>query len=173
MQMKAHILAALREQLDSWENLLVSLSPVQRSIPLQPSDWTPQDVIAHLWAWQQRTSARFAAALAGREPEFPHWPVAGDPDGSGSPDAVNAWIYTANRQRPWAAVYQDWQTGFQGLLDMAAQVAEKDLLDADKYPWMEGSPLALVLLGTYDHHQEHIEALQAWLHAHGAEPEVG
>jgi hypothetical protein len=36
------------------------------------------------------------------------------------------------------------------------------LLNDEKYPWLEGSPIVLVLLGTYDHHREHLEDLLSW-----------
>ena len=56
--MQDHILAALRELFDNWESLLASLSEAQITTPLLPSPWSTKDVVAHLWAWQQRSIAR-------------------------------------------------------------------------------------------------------------------
>jgi hypothetical protein len=73
MNMKEHILAALREQFNRWEELLASMSEAQLTTPHLPSHWSTKDEIAHLWAWQQRSIARLEAALSNREPEFPKW----------------------------------------------------------------------------------------------------
>ena len=48
MNMKEHILAALREQFESWEKLLTSLSEEQITAPHFDLDWSIKDVIAHL-----------------------------------------------------------------------------------------------------------------------------
>ncbi len=36
-----------------------------------------------------------------------------------------------------------------------------------RYPWLRGYSLAFILVASYDHHQEHIEKLLAWLGEHG------
>ena len=159
MDMKNHILAALREQFERWEAFLASLSAEQIATPALNSEWTIQDHVAHLWAWQQRSIARVEAARLDREPEFPKWPVEFDPDGPGSVDPVNAWIYTTNRDRPWADVYQNWRDGFLHFLELAGGISERELLDGSHYAWLEGYSIADVLLASYDHHQEHIEML--------------
>jgi len=38
---------------------------------------------------------------------------------------------------------------------LSDKIKEKDLLDGQKYPWMEGYNPAAVLLGTFSHHNEH------------------
>jgi hypothetical protein len=163
MKMKQHILAALNEELNEWEALLGNLSEAQITSPVLSSDWTIKDIIVHLWAWQQRSIARVEAALLDREPEFPRWHPEYDPEMLEKTDQVNAWIYSAYRDLPWSKVHQDWKEGFQHFLDSAQGISEKDLLDGSKYPWLEGYTLAFILIASYDHHQEHLEILQAWL----------
>jgi hypothetical protein len=53
MNMKDHILAALKEEFDRWEELLDSLSEEKISKPSFENDWSIKDVAAHPWAWQQ------------------------------------------------------------------------------------------------------------------------
>ena len=173
MDMKQHIMAALREQIDQWEDLLASLSQEQLTAPLVPSHWSTKDVLAHLWAWQQRTIARVEAARLGREPEYPGWPAGLDPEAEGDTDQINAWIYASNQALPWSEVHQTWKAGYQQLLEKAAGVPERDLLNAGRYTWFKGYPLAFVLLATYDHHQEHLEDLLAWLEEHGIKRQAG
>lgn len=159
MDMKQHILAALREEFDRWEELLGRLSAEQISTPLLPSNGSIKDSIAHLWAWQQRSIARCEAARLNREPKFPRWPAELDPDSEGNPDQINAWIYESYREQTWSQVHQNWRGGFQRFLESADGISEKDLLDGGRYPWLKGDSLALFLLASYDHHQEHLEKL--------------
>ena len=64
MNMKEHILAALREQFDRWEALLGGMAEERITAPQTTSEWSVKDVIAHLWAWQQRS-------LSGEPPTQP------------------------------------------------------------------------------------------------------
>ena len=168
MNMQEHILTALREQFDEWQNLLSELSAEQIATPLTPSDWTPKDVVAHLMAWQQRSIARLEAAQAGREPVFPVWLPGIDPEDEGSTNEINAYLYETYRDRSWPQVYQDWQDGYRRFLDLGGQFSEPEFLDGSRYPWLEGYALAYVMVASYDHHQEHREKLQDWLENHRA-----
>ena len=162
MNMKGHILIALREQYYRWEGLLGKLDETQIQAPLNPSDWSTKDVMVHLWAWQQRTIARVVAVLTNHEPQFPDWLPGLDPE-TEDVSQLNDWIFNTYRGRSWRDVYQDWKTGFLNLLDSSQGISEHDLLDSGKYPWLGGYPLVLYLIGTYDHHREHYDELFAWL----------
>jgi len=161
MDMKQHILAALREELNRWEALLAGMSEAQITAPNPPSTWSIKAEMAHLSAWQQRSIARLEAALLDREPEYPTWPAALDPNSEDNTDPINAWIYASSREQPWPTVYQSWRAGFLRFLEVAEGISEKDLLDSGRYPWQSGYPLACTLLASYDHHHEHLEQLLA------------
>jgi hypothetical protein len=166
MNMQQHILAALREQFARWQELLSSLSEAQISAPLVPSDWTVKDVMAHLHAWQQRSIERIHAALENREPEFPKWLGDADPDADANTNAVNAVLYEMHREQSWSIVRENWSEGFSHFMDLGEKISEPQFLDSSRYAWMEGQPLAAVYLASYDHHQEHLEKLLAWLDNH-------
>ena len=167
MHMKEHILSALREQFSHWEELLASLSDEQCTAPLLPSQWSVKDEMAHLMAWQQRSIARVEAALSDREPQYPKWPAELDMESEGGTERCNTWIYETYREQPWGKVHQDWREGYLRFVEAGQGVSERDLLDPDKYPWMNERPLAFTFLASYDHHQEHFEKLLAWLQEHG------
>jgi hypothetical protein len=170
MTMKEHILAALVDEFDQWEEMLGKLNSDQRITPLSPSSWSTKDVIAHLGAWQQWSIARLEAAQEGRLPEFPKWPLDPAQDHEGVTDRINEWIFQTYRDRTWVEVHQDWRQGFQHFLELAVPIPEKDLLDDGKYVWLKGHPLADVLIASYDHHQEHYEKTMAWLKKHDMRP---
>ena len=168
MIMKHHILTALREEFDQWQELLGSLGEEQITIPLAPTEWSIKDAIAHMMAWQKRSIARVQAATLDREPVFPAWPQELDPE-QDDVDPVNAWIYETHRDQPWSFIQQEWRDGFQQFLSLAEAISEPHLLSTDRYPWMKGCPIAIVLLSSYDHHQEHFEKTLAWLNQHDSQ----
>ena len=63
MNMKEHILGALREQFSSWEELLAGMSKEQITAPQFDLDWSIKDVMAHLWAWQEISIARMESGI--------------------------------------------------------------------------------------------------------------
>jgi hypothetical protein len=167
MNMKDHILAALREQFDRWEELLGSLDEEQVTTPRFDLDWSIKDVMAHLWAWQQISIARIDAGLQDREPEFPKWIVESFENWEDNADRVNILTFERYNTKPWSEIYQSWKTGFLHFLELGDKISERDLLDGDKYPWLNGYSLAFILIASYDHHQEHLEKLLDWLRQHG------
>lgn len=160
MNMKQHILAALQEVFDEWEARLAGLSEQQITQTPATGDLSVKGEIAHLMAWQQRTIARVDAARLNREPQFPQWPAHLDPEAEGDTDPVNAWIDGIYRDQPWSQVHQDWRAGFQHLIASAEEISERDLLDDNRYAWLNGVSLVLYLIGTYDHHREHLDHLE-------------
>ena len=73
MNTKDHILAALQEQFKSWEELLASLSEEQVTAPNFDLGWSIKDVMAHLWGWQQISTALMEPGTLDQAPEFPRW----------------------------------------------------------------------------------------------------
>jgi len=159
MSMKNHLILALREIYDAWEFTLADLSEAQITTSPEPGVWSVQDDLAHLWAWQQRSIARLEAALHDRQPVMPAFLSGVDFVTEENVDVINAHIFESFRDQPWSQVHQDWRSGFLKFLDTAAQISEKDMLDWDKYPWLDGYSLAAILLGSYEHHLEHLENL--------------
>jgi hypothetical protein len=167
MNMKEHILAALREQFNSWEELLASLNEEQITAPRFDDDWSIKDVMAHLWVWQQISIARMEAAALDREPEYPIWIVNLGEDWEEDADRVNALTYETNHEKPGSEINQNWKNGFLWFLALGEKISERDLLDGDRYPWLKGYSLAFILVASYDHNQDHLEKLIVWLRENG------
>jgi hypothetical protein len=159
MKMKEHILAALEEQFESWDELLASLPEDEITAPRFDLGWSVKDVIAHLWAWQQISIARMEGALYNRQPRLPAWIVESVDNWEENSDRVNALIFDRQHQKPWAEIQPNWKVGFLHFIQLASAMPETDLLDGDKYPWLKGYSLASILIASYDHHQEHLEKL--------------
>jgi hypothetical protein len=164
---KAQITTALRKEFNRWEELLAGLREEQITAPHLPSNLSIKDVIAHLRAWQQVSIARLEAALLNREPEFPKWLAGLDPESEDNRDKYNDWIYQAYREQPWSSVHRVWKEGFLRFLELAETIPEKDLLEIGRYPWLKEYALSAVLLGSCEHHEEHLEPLLVLLRQNG------
>ena len=164
MSMKDHILLAMKELFEKWEESLSLLKEEQVTKKLGDSDWTIKDAVVHLWAWQQRTLARVEAAAENREPIMPAWASTMDFN-QVDVDVINARIHESNRDKSWDEVHQNWKEGFQNILEAASKVGERDMLDVERYEWFNNYSLAQFLLSSYDHHLEHNEMLEEAIHA--------
>ena len=167
MNMKDHILTALSEQFNEWEELLTGMSEEQLTIPQLPSKLSTKDIVAHVYSWQKISLVRMEAAVLNREPKFPEAPSEFDLDTENDVDGINAWFYETYRDHPWPTIHQNWRVGFLRLLELGEGITEKELLDSSRYSWLKGHPLAFVLVASYDHHQEHLDGLRAWVQQHG------
>jgi hypothetical protein len=163
MNMKDHILTALREQFNNWEELLAGMSEEQITTPRFDLDWSIKDVMAHLWGWQQISIARIEAGLRNQEPEYPKWIIEADEDWEENTNQTNALFYETNHNKPWTEIHQNWRDGFLQFLELGSKISERDLLDGNRYSWLKGYSLAFILVASYDHHQEHLEKLIDWL----------
>ncbi len=154
---KSQFITALGEEFNRWEELLAGMSEEQITAPHLLSNLSIKDVIAHLRAWQQVSIARLEAALLNKEPEFPQWLGGLHPESEDNRDKYNGRIYREYREQPWSSVHQVWQAGFLRFLELAEKIPEPDLLEIGKYSWLKEYPLSAVLLGSCNHHEEHLE----------------
>ena len=118
MNMKGHILAALKGHFNSWEELLASLSEEQITTSHFDFDWSIKDMLAHLWAWQQSSIARMEGGLHNQGPEFPKWIVESIENWEEDADRVNALTFELQHNKPWAEIYQNWKNGFLQFLEL-------------------------------------------------------
>ncbi len=167
MSDKDDILDKLTDTFKRWRELIAGLSEQQILQPLTPSSWTIKDTVAHLWAWEQASLARAEAALEDREPWYPGWWEACGPDPEEDVNRTNAFIYEANREKPWPQVYTDWEEQFRHYLEISQLIPEKDLVEVGRFPWMGKYPLIASPVGAWDHHQEHYDTITEWIKTHG------
>ncbi len=170
MNDKNQILSMLDDIFNRWAELLANLGEEQIAVPLLPSSWSVKDVIAHLWGWQQISLARAEAALSNKEPIYPGWWEMFGPDPEEDVDRTNAWIYENSRDKPWTNVYTDWKTQFLRYLELIKEIPEKDLLEHGRYKWMGKYALSDSCMGSYEHHEEHMDKLLAWLREQKVSP---
>ena len=153
----ARIAAAHQRLLDA----IAPLSAAQLQAPAAGSGWSVKDVLAHLSFWDQRLlhaiepegvpqASRLAPALIADIPFDEQWL-----------SAVNERIYRRNRRRALSDVLAEFAATRSRLLAVAAGLSLHDVYDPDGLSALLGEPFAPMLLGAYEHYEEHAEALEA------------
>lgn len=164
---REEVLGKLREEFERWEERLSRLSEEEITTSRLPNGWSIKDLMAHLMAWQQVTTARLEAARRDASPAYPEWLAGASPESEEEIHRFNARILEMHRESPWSQVHRAWRAGFLGVLELGADLPEDDLLEAGRYPWLDGHPLIAVLQGTYrHHHDDHLGALRTWMDEH-------
>src|SRR5258708_2269408 len=103
---KTQLLTELRKEQAAWEALLDEIGEAHMTQPEVAGGWSIKDIVAHLTGWRRRSVRRFQALLH-HVPDFsPPWPPELRED-----DAINAWMYESNRDRPWAEVLSNPRAG--------------------------------------------------------------
>ncbi|MCL5274737.1 MAG: ClbS/DfsB family four-helix bundle protein [Chloroflexi bacterium] len=118
--------------------------------------WSAKDLLAHIGWWEERAIDAMSALLRGAAPsntiEF------------SDVDEVNERTYRENHDRPLDEVRQSEQEAYTALLELVERTPEDLLFDEGRYAWLEGRPLmTLVAWNMYDHYDEHLVELNAWL----------
>ena len=163
---KEGVVSELTEMLDRWQGFLAGLSEEQATARGLPADLSIKDVVGHLRAWQQVSTARLEAAMEDRTPVLAGWPERLDVlDEEGDVDPTNASVHDTYRNLPWAQVHEMWSSGFHRFLELAEAIPESVLMEEGRYRWLSGHPLRLVLEGSLEHHQEHLEEVETHLHS--------
>lgn len=156
---------ALREAVRSLRDEIgLVVAEVGEERVMQPGSfdaWTFKDIIAHLTSWRLTTVARLEAGLRGEEPSMP-WPARFDEEDD--LEEINRWFFEVNRDKPLAEVLRESHETFERVERAIAALPERDLLEPDRFSWLEGYALGpAVVRGTLDHYHEHEPEIRAWL----------
>ena len=141
------------------ERLAAALAQMDEARMMEPALyglWSVKDLLAHIGFWEQYIFNTYRTLQRGDVPD----PA---PDET-SLDAINAWVFAEHRGRPLADVRREEGQAYQALLSLAETAPEDDLFDPHRFAWTQGHPLAeLIANNTYEHYDEHLEDLRAWL----------
>ncbi|MBN2499922.1 MAG: ClbS/DfsB family four-helix bundle protein [Anaerolineales bacterium] len=158
---KSDLLEKLKEANQQWETLLTEIGVGRMEQPGVSGHWSMKDIIAHLNGWNRWQVARLQAAFNGDPLPASPWPANLQGD-----DEINAWIYTANHDRPISAVLADARQDFQQLIALIADISEDVRLELvePKYLVVWVGEERFHVSEFFDHfYDDHEPDVRAWL----------
>jgi hypothetical protein len=147
----------------SFERFLQAIAPLQEDALLEPrlpGGWSIKDVLAHLAWWDQwllYTIPLSDQPGAARRPPplFDQIPA----DGQWA-DRMNTQVYEFNRTRALPEIQAEFEAARGAVLQLVQSVSDADVFDADGLSARIGQPVAPLLLGIYEHYEEHAHAIE-------------
>ena len=143
-----------RKDRAEWDRVLAEVREEQMLEPGLPGGWSVKDVIAHVnWYEQEMVVLLETRELAGSE----LWGL--------SADERNVPIHEQNKDLMLDEVLAESNRVFERLWELVSQLDDEDLMEASRFDQMpEGwEPWQVIASNTYEHYQEHIPDIRAWL----------
>jgi hypothetical protein len=158
--MDATELAALiRATSTQLELLIARLTVAQMNQAGAVGAWSVKDVLAHIAFWERYGTGVVKAALRGETPQL---------DAEDSTESRNASVVAQYYLASMGAVIASWNEAREELLDQIEELSEADLNDPERFAWNEGRTLLeRIASNSYEHEQEHIEQIRAWIQQQG------
>jgi hypothetical protein len=145
---KADLLSAMRAGHARLKKLMDNLSEEQMLAPHLHGGWSGKDLLAHLGFWEQKMAA-YCQMLLNRETPM-------ETVGQFAVDEINAAAFAEYHDQSLDEVRVFERQSFQRLLAQAEQASEADLLDPQRFAWLNGATLAAWIEGnSYGHYEEH------------------
>jgi hypothetical protein len=146
---KTQLIIESQQEYEALESLLAALTPEQMIQVGALGDWSPKDVLAHLYEWQQMLLRWYAAGLRGETPPIPaegfKW--------SQLP-ALNQHIYAQYQDWPLEQVLEAFRTSHRKTVELIQGLSEADLTTPGLYPWMNQNMLiAYITANTGSHYR--------------------
>jgi hypothetical protein len=136
------------------------LSSAQMLEPRLSGGWSVKDVLAHLTWWDQWLLVTLPA-----DPNTPHTPITLPlvdqiPPTDRWADEMNAKVYAYNQSRELSIIQAEFTATRNRLLQRVSQLSMDDLYSPDGIAAMLGQPVAPLILGIYEHYEEHAHELE-------------
>src|SRR5215212_4621155 len=136
------------------------LTPTQMLEPRLPDGRSVKDVLAHLTWWDQWLLFTLPAdqntspppirpPLFDQIPVTDHWA-----------DEMNAKVYAYNQLRELSSIQAEFTATCTDLLQRVSQLSINDLYNPDGIAALIGQPVAPLILGIYEHYEEHAHELE-------------
>jgi hypothetical protein len=153
---KAGLIDSIKAERKNLENSLKGLSSIDMIKIFASGEWTVQDILAHITAWENKLLGWYQAGLRGEKQVMPDW------DKPGVIDDINLEIYKRNHDRWIKEVRKEFKASYKRILKTIKNIPEDTLFTPGKVDWTGKDTLAdWITANTSRHYAEHIPMIQA------------
>lgn len=137
-----------------WDRVLAEVGEDRMLEPGLPGRWSVKDVIAHV-SWYEREMVVLLETMALTDSELWNLPA----------NDRNKAIYEESKDLPLEQVLIDSNQLFERLWVLVSELADEDLIDSARIDQMPDDlePWQVIASNTYEHYQQHIPDIRAWL----------
>jgi hypothetical protein len=159
-QTMAEIIVRIERAMQRVFQAVAPLSVAQMLAPQLPDGHSAKDVLAHLAWWDQWLLCTLPA-----DQNAPHAPIAPPlfdqiPATDHWADEMNAKVHAYNQLRDLTVIQAEFTATRNQLLQRVSQLSIDDLYDPDGISATIGQPVAPLVLGIYEHYEEHAHELE-------------
>lgn len=144
---------------DEREKLLETIEGLSDEAMLEPGvigEWSVKDTLSHLSQWEAELVKLLWQAQQGIRPTGLRYTQE-------EVDAVNAAWQAAHKDRELDSVLSDMQAVRKQTIRRIEGFNNRDLNDAQRWPWLRGEPLWKVIeVDSFGHEAEHAAQIQDW-----------
>ena len=148
---KGQFLAKFRAERATLDDRLALLSDAQLTMPPAPGEWSVKEALAHVTFWEQSMLARVRRAVSTGET----MPWVDNEEET----RLNAQILEDSQRRSLIDVLGENRRSFQQVIALVESLPESDLIDSQRFDWLEGKPLWEYLADEAygEHYEEHLK----------------
>jgi hypothetical protein len=158
---KQELLERIRSGHEALMRLLATIPESRMTEPGVGGPWSVRDNLVHIIDWEQHLVRIVQARRRGQQPELR--PFANDDE----MHRFNEQIVRANRSLPADQARTSLQQSHRLLMEALSPLSEADLFDDARRAQVIGlsqDPVwSFIAMETYDHYQEHMDSIRAWL----------
>jgi uncharacterized protein (TIGR03083 family) len=151
---KSELIDRCRRSRAAWDALLARLTPEQMQQPKAVGEWSVKDIIVHIiWYEREMVGILTLHVFAGSK----WWDI--------PLDERNRMICEESKDRSLADVLAESRRVYEAFVQGLEKLPEADLYNPTGFPGMpaEWQPLEIISSNSYEHYDEHAEAIKAWL----------
>lgn len=120
-----------------------------------PGEWSIQDILAHIAAWEETFINWYEAGRRGEKIVMPDWSK------PGILDEINLDIYRRNRNRGLKEVLKEFKDSYKKMVKTVKSIPEEIMFTPGKVTWTGKDSLAdYVIANTSRHYAEHIPMIE-------------
>lgn len=159
------ILPRIEQAIHGVVHTITRLTPDAMTEPRLAGGRSVKDVLAHLTWWDQWLLFTLPAAPTASHPAVKPPLFEQIPEGNEWAEEMNAKVFTYNQPRALSAIQAEFTATRQQLLQRVAHLSAADLNDPNGMAAQIGQPVAPLILGIYEHYEDHAHELEQLLTA--------